>query len=172
MRWKEQIQSKEEGRMASGGRKKLFGSVISGAPFIKGLQLLNHRGEDSFSLSFIWFRKSILVKFYYGLSFLNWEEMSWLMITIPITLNHWITLLDSLPAIYSIFVTKKVCVLSEKLFVALTRSNAVPVRNGLMPNLLVIMLLSWVLCRDWHHLHWLLSPLVAPATRQLSCERD
>ena len=106
MRWKEQIQSKEEGRMASGGRKKLFGSVISGAPFIKGLQLLNHRGEDSFSLSFIWFRKSILVKFYYGLYVLNWEEKSWLMITIPITLNHWITLLDSLPAIYSIFVSK------------------------------------------------------------------
>ena len=107
MRWREQIQSKEEDRMASGGRKKLFGSVISGAPFIKGLQLLNHGGEDSFSLRFIWFKKGILVEFYYGLYILNWDEMSWLMITNTITLNHWINC-HVFNFIYKrIFVTKK-----------------------------------------------------------------
>ena len=107
MRWREQIQSKEEDRMASGGRKKLFESVISGAPFIKGLQLLNHRGEDSFSLRFIWLKKGILVEFYYGLYILNLDEMSWLMITNTITLNHWINC-HVFNFIYKrIFVTKK-----------------------------------------------------------------
>ena len=54
--------------MASGGRKKLFGSVISGAPFIKGLQLLDQRG-----FFFIGFhlisreRGSILVELYFSL---------------------------------------------------------------------------------------------------------
>ena len=36
--------------MVSGGRKKLFGNVISGAPFIKGKRfatVLEQRGDDS-----------------------------------------------------------------------------------------------------------------------------
>ena len=117
MKWRGQIQWREEGQMATGERKKLSGNVISGAQFIKGL-----RPPRSFPHIVVWFR------FTRGM-FINVIRRRMLL---------------------------------EELFVALTQSNAFPENCYDAKNYLLL----WLLCRDWHHLHWSNKPLVASNSRE------
>ena len=117
MKWRGQIQWREEGQMDTGERKKLSGNVISGAQFIKGL-----RPPRSFPYIVVWFR------FTRGM-FINVIRRRMLL---------------------------------EELFVALTQSNAFPENCYGAKNYLLL----WLLCRDWHHLHWSNKPLVASNMRE------